>query len=311
VPELLDLNMLRVFDALLADRSVTEAAERLHLSVPAASRALGRLRRALHDPILVRAGRGMVPTPFALRVAPRVRSLLDEADALARADREITIADLRRTFTVRINDGVAATLAPAVVDAVATAAPGVVLRFVAEGSESTEALRDGSVDLDVGAGDIGAPDIDSTPLYQERLVGIVRSDSPLGRRRRPTLAELCRYPHVSVSRRGRPRGPLDDALADAGLRRHVAATVPTFAVAVTLVAASTYVGLVPRRVAEQYGAAFGIRWFPVAAALPVVTIRMSWHSRLTADPAQRWLRDTIRAAAGSPRRDPDPAHRAR
>ncbi|GAA3220789.1 LysR family transcriptional regulator [Nonomuraea helvata] len=292
----LDLNLLRVFDALLQDGSVTAASERLHLSIPATSRALGRLRRAMNDPILVRAGRGMAPTPFALRTAPRVRSLLDEASALISADRELTIAELKRTFTIRINDGVAATLATAAVEATATLAPGVMLRFVAEGSENVEALRDGSVDLDIGAGDVTAPDIRSAVLYRERMVGIVRADHPLGRHRRPTLTQLCRHPHVSASRRGRARGPLDDALDAAGLHRHVAAVVPTSAVAALLVASSQYVGLVPQRLAEQYGQTLGIRWFPVPADLPEVDVRLLWHARLDADPAQRWLRDTIRDA---------------
>ncbi|MFD8612280.1 LysR family transcriptional regulator [Streptomyces sp. NPDC059631] len=296
VPGPLDLNLLRVFDALLQDSSVTAAAERLHLSVPATSRALGRLRRAMGDPILVRAGRGMAPTPFALRTAPRVRSLLEEASALISADREISVADLRRTFTIRINDGVAATLATTAVEAVAAAAPGVTLRFVAEGSESVEALRDGSVDLDIGVGDLDAPDIRTAPLYRERLVGIVGANSPLGRHRRPALAELCRYPHVSASRRGRARGPLDDALEAAGLRRHVAAVVPTFAVAALLVASGEHVGLVPRRLAERHATALGLRWFPVPAPLPELEVRLLWHARLDADPAQRWLRETIRAA---------------
>ncbi|ANN17579.1 LysR family transcriptional regulator [Amycolatopsis orientalis] len=296
----LDLNLLRVFDALLRDGSVTGASERLHLSIPATSRALSRLRRAMGDPILVRAGRGMVPTPFALRTAPRVRSLLDEASALISADREPAIGELERTFTIRINDGVAATLATAAVEATAAVAPGVVLRFVAEGSESAEALRDGSVDLDIGAGDLAAPDIHSTLLYRERVVAIVRVDSPLGRARRPTLAQLCRYPHVSSSRRGRTRGPLDDVLEAEGLRRRVAAVVPTSAVSAFLVASSDYVGLVPQRLAEQYGRSLGIRWFPVPAELPEVEVRQLWHARLDADPAQRWLRETIRAAFGSP-----------
>jgi len=294
--ERLDLNLLRVFDALLQDASVTAAAERLHLSIPATSRALGRLRRAMDDPILVRAGRAMTPTPFALRTAPRVRSLLDEASALISADRELKVADLRRTFTIRINDGVAATLATVAVQATAAIAPGVILRFVAEGSESAEALRDGSVDLDISAGDIAAPDIRTAVLYRERMVGIVRADSPLGRHRRPTLAQLCQYPHVSASRRGRARGPLDDALHAAGLHRHVAAVVPTSAVAVLLVVSSQYVGLVPQRLAEHYGQALGIRWFPIPAALPEIEIRLLWHARLDADPAQRWLRDTIHHA---------------
>lgn len=304
MPEQLDLNLLRVFDALLQDGSVTAASERLHLSIPATSRALGRLRRAMNDPILVRAGRGMAPTPFALQTAPRVRSLLDEASALISADREITIAELKRTFTIRINDGVAATLATAAVQATASVAPGVILRFVTEGNESTEALRDGSVDLDIGAGDVAAPDIRTAVLYRERVVGIVHADSPLGRHRRPTLTQLCQHPHVSASRRGRTRAPLDDALDAAGLQRHVAAVVPTFAVAVLLVASSRYVGLVPQRLAERYGQSLGIRWFPISAALPELDVRLLWHARLDADPAQRWLRDTIRGAL-----DHEPARR--
>lgn len=292
----MDLNLLRVFDALLREGGVTAAAERLNLSIPATSRALGRLRRAMGDPILVRAGRGMTPTPFALRVAPRVRSLLDEASALVNDDRGITPAELDRTFTIRINDGVAATLAAAVVEATAAVAPGVVLRFVPEGGESAEALRDGTVDLDIGVGDGTAPDIRSAPLYRDRVVGIVRADSPLGRHRRPTLAQLCQHPHVSASRRGRARGPLDDALTAAGLRRHVAAVVPTSALAALLVASSHYVGLAPQRLAEQHGRALGLRWFPVPAPLPEVEVRLSWHARLDADPAQRWLRETVREA---------------
>ncbi|MFC9439857.1 LysR family transcriptional regulator [Nocardia sp. NPDC057030] len=295
MPEQLDLNLLRVFDALLQDGSVTAAAERLHLSIPATSRALGRLRRAMHDPILVRAGRGMAPTPFALRTAPRVRSLLDEASALISADREVSVAELKRTFTIRINDGVAVTLAAAAAEASAAVAPGVTLRFVAEGSESVEALRDGSVDLDIGATDVTAPDIRDAPLYREPIVGIVRADSPLGKHRRPTLAQLCAYPHVSASRRGRARGPLDDVLDAAGLQRRVAAVVPTAAVAALLVSTSHYVGLAPRRLAEQYGAALGLRWFPIAG-LPDIEVRLLWHARLDADPAQRWLRATIRDA---------------
>jgi len=293
--EQLDLNLLRAFDALLSEGSVTAAAERLHLSIPATSRALGRLRRAMGDPILVRAGRGMVPTPFALRTAPRVRSLLDEAAALISVDREMLPADIARTFTIRINDGIVATLATALIKAVAAAAPRMTLRFVAEGNESVEALRDGSVDLDIGAGVVTAPDIRTSVLYRERLVGVVRSGHPLARfRPAPTLAQLCEHPHLSASRRGRTRGPLDEALETAGLQRRVAAVVPTFAAAALVVASSDYVGLIPQRLAEQSGASVALHWFPIPAALPELDVRLCWHARLDADPAQRWLRETIR-----------------
>ena len=287
----MDLNLLRVFDALIQTSSVTEAANRLQLSVPATSRALGRLRRAMDDPILVRAGRGMAPTPFALRTAPRVRSLLDEADALVSAERELDIAGLERTFSIRINDGIAATLVSRLVEATAAVAPGVTLRFVAEGNESDEALRDGTLDLDIGVGEPTAPDLRTASLYREHIVGIVRTDSPL--RRRPTLAQLCQHPHVSASRRGRPRGPLDEVLAAAGLHRHVAAVVPTHAVALLLVASSHYIGMVPERLATQYAEPLGLRHFPIPAALPPIEVRLLWHARLDADPTHNWLRETI------------------
>lgn len=282
MPDQLDLNLLRVFDALLQDGSVTAAAERLHLSIPATSRALARLRRAMNDPILVRAGRGLAPTPFALRIAPRVRSLLDEASALVN-DRDLDVANLRRTFTIRVGDGVVTPL----VSAVATKAPHVVLRFVAEGDESVEALRDGSVDLDLGAGADTEADIRSEVLFRERMVGVVRIDHPL---KKPTLKQLCTYPHVSVSRRGRTKGPLDVALREAGLQRHVGAVVPFYAAAATLVASTDYIGLIPQRLAAEHR----LRWFPIQADLPEIEVRMHWHARLDSDPAQRWLRDVVR-----------------
>jgi DNA-binding transcriptional LysR family regulator len=287
MPEQLDLNLLRVFDALLQDGSVTAAAERLHLSIPATSRALARLRRAMGDPILVRAGRGLAPTPFALRIAPRVRSLLDEAAALV-DDKELDVAELRRTFTIRVGDGVVTSL----VSAVAAIAPHVVLRFVAEGDESVAALRDGTVDLDLGAGTDTDADIRSEVLFTERMVGIVRLDHPL---KRPTLQQLCKYPHVSVSRRGRMKGPLDAALQAQGLQRHVGAVVPFYAAAAALVASTDYIGLIPRRLAEEHHKV--LRSFPIGADLPEVEVRMHWHARLDADPAQRWLRDTVRRTA--------------
>ncbi|MGW4208056.1 LysR family transcriptional regulator [Lentzea sp. NPDC004789] len=287
MPDQLDLNLLRVFDALLRAGSVTDAAELLHLSVPATSRALARLRRAMGDPILVRAGRGLVPTPFALRTAPRVRSLLDEASALVN-DQELDVARLRRTFTVRVGDGVVTPL----VGAVAEAAPHVVLRFVAEGDESVEPLRDGTVDLDLGAGSDVDADIRSEALFTERMVGVVRIGHPL---KKATLAQLCKYPHVSVSRRGRTHGPLDVALQARGLQRHVGAVVPFYAAAAALVGSTDHIGLIPQRLAEEHHRT--LRWFPVDADLPEVDVRMHWHARLDVDPAQRWLRDVVRRTA--------------
>ena len=297
----LDLNLLRVFDALLAAGSVTGAAERLDLSVPATSRALGRLRRAMADPILVRAGRGMVPTPYALRTAPRVRALLEGADALLHEDRVARPEHLERDFSIRVNEGLAATLVAQLVQRVGREAPGVALRFAPEADERPESLRDGSVDLDVGVvRPPEPPDLCSELLYVERVVGFVADASPLARRP-PTAASLCSVPHVVTSRRGRRRGPLDDALAEVGQRRHVAVVVQSFLLAALVAATGDTVALVPQRLAEQLVGPLAARWFPIPVPLPELHIAQQWHQRLDADQAHAWLRSVVRevAAAGA------------
>lgn len=289
----LDLNLLTVFDALLSAGSVTGAAERLHLSVPATSRALGRLRRALDDPVLVRAGRGLAPTPFARRAAPRVRAVLDAARGVFAEERDLDLAALDRTFTVRINEGTAATLAPRLVGLVRAQAPHVTLRLLGEGSEDIEALRDGTVDLDVGPPGT-AVDLRTDVLYAEPLAAVVAA----ARTPPTTLAELCALPHVSASRRGRARGPLDDALAARGLQRRIVAVTGSFLVAMLMAADADLVALVPRRLAERHGPELGVRVVDLPLHLPPVRIAQQWHARLDADPAQRWLRATVRRAAG-------------
>ena len=288
----LDLNLLTVFDALIEAGSVTGAAERLHLSVPATSRALGRLRRAMGDPVFVRAGRGLTPTPFAIRTAPQVRSLLDSARALV-ATAELDLAQLEHTFTIRLNDSLAAIVAADLVARIAAVAPRVTVRFIAEGTEDIEAMRDGTIDLDVGIHERTTPELRNARLYSDRFVALVAADSALGRRRRPTPAQLCAHPHVSVSRRGRTRGPIDDALALLGLRRHVAAVVTSFPVAVMMAADSDLIALVPRRLAAYYSAKVNVRWFEVPLELPVFTVSQQWHTRLDNDAAQQWLRAEV------------------
>jgi DNA-binding transcriptional LysR family regulator len=293
----LDLNLLRVFDALLDEGSVTGAAERLNLSVPATSRALGRLRRAMDDPILVRSGRGLTPTPFAIRAAPQVKHVLDSARSVLTGDREMDPATLQRSFAVRINDGIAATLISPLLDAIAIEAPHITVRMVAEGQEDVDGLRDGSLDLDIGVLHQLAPDLRSARLYDERLVGFVGPTSVLAGRRRPTVRQLCDAPHVSASRRGRARGPLDEALEASGQRRRVAAVVPSFAVAMLAASVSDLVALVPERLARGFGARLGGHWFSLPVALPAIELSMQWHGRFDHDPAHIWLREHVRRSA--------------
>jgi DNA-binding transcriptional LysR family regulator len=296
----LDLNLLRVFDALMDTGSVSGAAARLHLSVPATSRALGRLRREMNDPIMVRAGRGLVPTPFALRSAGRVRALLEGAAELLTHTSEGEPQTWRRSFTVRINDGVAPLLAPRLISRIANEAPGVRLRFVPDDSDHPDALRNGSIDLDIGLAEPPAPDVKVEELYSERYVALVSAQSQLGRARRLTVEQLCRYPHISTERARTPT-LVDDALEKMGRSRRVIAVVSTFAVGALVALEDDLIALVPGVLARHLvDRKVPVRWHQVPLDLPSVAVQLRWHRRLDGDPPSRWLRSHIAASLERP-----------
>ena len=290
-----DWNLLAALDVLLAEGSVTAAAERLHLSVPATSRTLGRIRQTFGDPILVRAGRGLVPTPRALAVQHRLHRLVEEAHALVESGREVDLSSLQRTFTIRANDALIGILTARLVTSVQAVAPGVTLRFVPEGEEDLMPLRDGLVDLDVGViADFG-PEVRTRALNDERLVGLVATGHPLAAGR-ITLRRFAGVEHVGVSRKGRTRGALDDILEEHGLARKVVAVVPTFTAAAHVIAGSHLTGLIPARYAGQVAALTGAHLYEIPADLPRLPISEAWHVRHDLDPAHQWLRNEVAAA---------------
>jgi len=292
----LDLNLLRVFDALMDTGSVSGAAARLHLSVPATSRALGRLRRAMDDPVMVRAGRGLVPTPFALRSAGRVRALLEGAAELLTDVSEGEPKTWRRSFAIRLNDGVAPVLAPRLISRITNEAPGVRLRFVPDDSDHPDALRNGSIDLDIGLAEPLAPDVKVQDLYSERYVAVVSAHSQLGRARRLSVQHFCRYPHISIARARAPT-LVDDALAEIGRSRRIVAVVSTYAVASLLALESDVIVLVPSVLARHLvDRNVPVRWHEVPLELPSVTVHLRWHRRFDGDRPSRWLRNHIVAS---------------
>ncbi|HTU38748.1 MAG TPA: LysR family transcriptional regulator [Acidimicrobiales bacterium] len=292
-----DWNLLSALDVLLAEGSVTAAAERLHLSVPATSRTLGRIRQSFGDPILVRAGRGLVPTPRALAIQERLHRLIQEAHALVESGRDVDLASLERTFTIRANDALINILTPRLVAAARTSAPGVTLRFVPEGEEDLAPLRDGLIDLDVGViGDFG-PEVRVQALYEERLVGMVAAGRPLSSGR-PTLGRIAAVEHVAVSRRGRTRGAFDDVLDQRGLARRVVVVVPTFSAAADIIASSELTGLISARYAAHAARLTGAHLYEIPAALPPLPLSQAWHVRHDLDPAHQWLRNEMAACLG-------------
>lgn len=289
-----DWNLLAALDVLLAEGSVTAAAERLHLSVPATSRTLGRIRQTFGDPILVRAGRGLVPTPRALAIQHRLHQLIEEAHALVAIGRDVDLASLQRTFTIRANDALTSLLTAELITRARAGAPGVTLRFVPEGAEDLAPLRDGLIDLDVGViADLG-PEVSVQPLYQERLVGMVAAGHRLASGR-VTLRRIAAVEHIAVSRRGRAHGAFDDVLDRHGLARTVVAVVPTFTAAAHVIAGSKLTGLIPAAYAAQVAALTGAHLYEIPAELPGLPLSQAWHVRYDLDPAHQWLRSQIAA----------------
>ncbi|MCL9792761.1 LysR family transcriptional regulator [Frankia sp. AgKG'84/4] len=289
----IDLNLLVALDALLAERSVSAAARRLHLTEPATSRALGRIRRTTGDQILVRTGHTMVPTPRALEIQAEVSDLVRRAQGLFAPVSMPDPADLDRTFTILSSDMLIAAVGPDLLTRLATEAPAVRIRFLPEPTPSADPLRDGTADLEIGEIDSTAPEIRVETLGTDDAVLIVRAGHPLAEGP-VTLDQLVAARHVVGSRRGRFRGPLDDALAAQGLRRTVAVAVPSHTVALTMVAQSDLVGIAPRRLGRSALAAVGLAVLDLDLALPPLPISLAWHPRNDADAPHRWLRTHLR-----------------
>jgi DNA-binding transcriptional LysR family regulator len=287
-----DLNLLVTLDVLLAEGSVASAAKRLRLSPSAMSRALARLRAATGDPLLVRAGRGLVPTPRAIELRGRVGRIVQAGEAVLRPVEALDLGQLVRTFTLRTSEGFVETFGPALIARVASAAPGVRLRFVQKTDKDSTPLREGAVDLETGVvGDDMGPEVRAQALFRDRFVGVVRPGHALSARE-VTAARYAGGRHVFVSRRGLDKGPIDDALKMLGLQRHIVAIVGGFATALALASTTDLIASVPER--HTLALRAGMHCFPLPVALPEITVSLLWHPRLDADPAHRWLRGCVR-----------------
>ena len=195
-----DLNLLVTLDVLLAEGSVARAARRLRLSPSAMSRALARLRETTGDPLLVRAGRNLVPTPRSLELRERVSLLVRDAEAVLRPAEKLNLKQLVRTFTLRTSEGFVENFGPALIERVGEEAPGVRLRFVQKPDKDSAPLRDGTVDLETGVVEkTTAPELRVQALFRDRYVGVVRKGHPLSKGK-ITSVRYAGGKHISVSR---------------------------------------------------------------------------------------------------------------
>lgn len=291
-----DLNLLETLHVLLAEGSVARAGRRLHLSPSAMSRALARLRRTTGDPLLVRAGRGLVPTPRALELRDRIGPLVDEVHAVLRPAKKIELAQLERTFTLRTSDGFVENFGGALVARVHKEAPRVRLRFVQKVTKESAPLREGEVDLETGViEETTSPELRTRALFRDSIAGVVRAGHPLSKGR-VTAARYAAGRHVHVARRNLDKGIIDEALEPLGLHREVAAIVTGFAAALALARQSDLIATVPARHTGNLRA--GMFTFTLPVATPEVTVSMLWHPRMDADAAHRWLRECVVGVCG-------------
>jgi DNA-binding transcriptional LysR family regulator len=294
-----DLNLLVTLDVLLAEGSVARAARRLGLSPSAMSRALARLRQTTGDPLLVRAGRRLVPTPRALELRERVAGLVQQVEAVLRPAEKLDLGKLARTFTLRTSDGFVENFGPDLIARVGAEAPGVRLHFVQKPDRESTPLRDGTVDLETGViGKTTGPELRAQALFRDRFVGAVRMGHALCRGR-ITTSRYVGGKHVLVSRRGHEEGPLDEGIRALGLQREIVTIVGGFSAALALARSSDLIATVPERHTGKLRA--GMHSFPLPVPAPEITVSLLWHPRLDADPAHRWLRGCVREVCAGQR----------
>lgn len=288
----LDLNLLVTLEALLESGSVTVAAARLRSSQPAVSRALGRLRDHFDDPLLVRSGNAMSPTPRGAELAMRLHEALDGLRRAVQPSSPFVPATSRRRFRLATADYGVATVVPPLLEALEREAPGVDLVISPlEGSLDAAMER---CDLIVGPRRGAAAGVVWTRLFHEDFVCVGRRGT-LGRSVTVSLEELTSRAHVFVAPSGQSEGVLDERLRERGLSRRVALSVPSFLSALPVVASSRLVCVLPRRVAVD-STDDRLEWRELPLTLPGVTIECAWHERMRKDPEHIFLRRLLKQA---------------
>jgi len=288
----IDLNLLLVLEALLAERSVTRAGAAIGLSQPATSNALARLRAVLDDPLLVRAKRGMRPTPRAAALAgPLKQALTTLRHALAEVA-PFDPASAQAMITLGLTDYGALVVLLPLLRALHVRAPGIDVRVRAPAAGGAfEALAAGELDLAlVRAGPV-PPRFHHQRLFDDTMCSILRTRHPLGRGQL-TAAKFLRAEHVVVSF-GEGRAPVDEVLQRRGLTRRIALYVPHFAVVPHIVLATDLIATIPERLARNFAILGGMRVVRTPFELPRFEMSLVWHDHHHEDPAHRWLRGLL------------------
>jgi DNA-binding transcriptional LysR family regulator len=294
----LDLNLIRVFDALMRERSVTRAGERIGLSQPAVSSALNRLRHIFNDVLFVRQANDMVPTPLALELGERAGSALAEIESMVRSVRGLDLPNLTRTFTLMGADFFSMLLMPHLSAKVHGFAPQARMRLLDSArGDVARLLLENAVDMALER-PLEMPDWVSTiRLFGSPFVMIASAANPvLDDLEEGVIMPLERFaslPQIIRSVDGTMSGMVDEALAAQGLRRNVTLALPHFQGVALAVANSAHIAAVPSQFASAVKAGLGLRTFLPPVDVPVPDINLYWHSRHDKDLPHSWMRGQI------------------
>jgi DNA-binding transcriptional LysR family regulator len=293
-----DLNLAPVLHALLAERSVSRAAKRLGLSQSATSHALARLRDLLGDPLLVRSKDGLVPTPRALALEESVERAIRSLEGTFLVRPSFDPETARRRFVIAAADYAEILLLPGLISRLAQDAPGVDLFVRSDEGGVDDELRRGEIDLAFGVFQDGAEGgaLRWARLFDDDFVCMMREGHPLAHGELD-ISRFVSARHAFIAPRGRPGGAVDQALAELGLTRRVALSVPHFLVAPHLVARTDLVLTIARRIAETFAGILPLAIVESPLALPTFTIGMQWGERNDADLGHAWLRQRFLEAA--------------
>ncbi|MCA9649847.1 MAG: LysR family transcriptional regulator [Myxococcales bacterium] len=289
----IDLNLLKALDALLREGSVSRAAARLGIGQPAASHALGRLRELFGDPLLVRTGRRMSPTPRAEALREPLRRLLDDAARLVRHETAFDPARSTRSFGLACPD-LLAPLLPRLVARLQAAAPHTRLEVLPRQRDDAQALEDGRIDLLLTRAPESGPGLVQRGLGTLGFSVLARRDHPgLSRRRTLGPRAWARHPHVMVRSEHGGRSIVAEALAASGFSRTVGLVVPTFLSALVTVAQTDLFFTVPEALVRPLLEPLGLRALRPPVPLPQIPTAALWHERFTGEPAHRFLREIV------------------
>src|SRR5581483_1970138 len=298
-----DLNLMRVFDALMRERSATRAGDLVGLSQPAVSNALNRLRHTLKDGLFVRRGKPTVPTPRAESIAERVREALMQFEQVVAGDARFDPANAERVFTLLGSDMFSMQFMPRFADRIAATAPGIALRLIdSAGGDVERLLRDNVIDVALER-PIDMPDwVSRQLLFRSPFVLIAARRHPAIRKAgikaggTLPLSLFCELPFALRSIDGSMSGLVDDALQKAGASRRVVLTLPHFHAIALAVAEGRLVATVPSQFADAVAKDLGLSIYRLPIEVVVPEIKMYWHRRHDQNPAHRWLRSQIAVA---------------